>query len=193
MSLSYNYPPQYAYPSSPPVYRGFPAPPRLHWAWVLVLSIVTFGVFWAIWLVIQARWVKRATGNVRPFAWTMAYLLFIVGIFVAVVVVSVYFTFAGRPELFVEFRDKLADLRTAVGFLLYIASVFLLKSALERDPIRIPLHGLATFFFGPIYFQYYLRNYSVEGKISEQLSGFTETATGVPATAVDVPGTPPQT
>jgi hypothetical protein len=31
MSLSYNYPPQMAYPSAPPVYRALPAPPRLHW------------------------------------------------------------------------------------------------------------------------------------------------------------------
>jgi hypothetical protein len=45
---------------------------------------------------------------------------------------------------------------------------------LERQPIRIPLHGLATLFFGPVYFQYYLRKFNVEGMVGEQLSGFEE-------------------
>ena len=175
MSLSYNYPPQMAYPSAPPVYRSFPAPPRLHWAWVLVLSIVTFLVFWAAWLVIQARWVKRATGNARPFAWTMAYLVFLVGILLATTAGSVYFTFTGHMGIYAVFVEKLANLNRAVGFLLYIASVYMLKSALGSQPISIPLHGLATFFFGPVYFQYYLRKYSVVGKVGEQLSGFVET------------------
>lgn len=176
MSLSYNYPPQVAYPSAPPVYRAFPAPPRLHWAWVLVLSIVTFGVFWALWMTVQGWWVKKATGNSKAFAWSLAYAVFLVGTFLAAIVGSVYFAFWGQAYGFADFRDKLMDLRSAVGFLLYIASVYLLKSGLESSPIKISLHGLATLFFGPVYFQYYLRKYSVEGKPGEQLSGFEEQA-----------------
>ena len=56
----------------------------------------------------------------------------------------------------------------------------MLKGALESSPIRIPLQGLATFFFGPIYFQYHLQDYSVEGKLGEQLSGFGGVAEGSP-------------
>lgn len=180
MSLSYNYPPQYAYPSAPPVYRTFPKPPRLHWAWVLVLSIVTFLVFWAVWMVVQARWVKRATGNARPFAWTMAYLVFLVGILIVTFVGTFYFIFTGHMSVYAVFMQKLSSLNRVVGFLLYIASVYMLKSALESQPIRIPLHGLATLFFGPVYFQYYLRKYSVEGRPGEQLSGFEEVVEAPP-------------
>lgn len=183
MSLSYNYPPQMAYPSAPPVYRAFPAPPRMHWVWVLVLSIVTVGIFWPIWLVVQARWVKKATGNGRPFVWSMAYLLFLCLMVIAAIAGSVYLIVTGRHDVYADFADKAANLERAVGFLLYIASVYMLKSALESAPIKIPLHGLIAFLFGPIYFQAYLRDYSVEGKLGEQLSGFEEVAPAV----IDVP------
>jgi hypothetical protein len=176
MSLSYNYPPQYAYPSAPPVYRAFPAPPRLHWAWVLLLSILTFGIFWMVWMVVQARWVKKATGNARPFGWALAYLLYIPVIVLAAAAGAVILTFTSRSGMIPDFSNHVADLARVFSFLLYIASVYMLKSALESPLIRIPLHGLATFFFGPVYFQYYLQNYKVEGKVGEQLSGFAEGA-----------------
>jgi len=172
MSLSYNYPPQYAYPSAPPVYRAFPAPPRLHWAWVLVLSVVTFGIFWAVWLVVQARWVKKATGNARPLVWSVAYLVFLCLMILAAIVGAAYVTVMGRDSVYVDFADKIANLQRAVGFLLYVASVYMLKSALESQPIKIRLHGLFAFMFGPVYFQIHLRNFSVEGKLGEQLSVF---------------------
>jgi len=176
MTFSYSYPPEYAYPSRPPLYRPFPAPPRLHWAWVLVLSVVTFGIFWVVWMVVQARWVKKATGNPRAFAWSLANLLFIPLIFVLAIAGNIVFYMTTRADFIGNFMTELADFSRIVGFLLYIASVYLIKSALESSPIKLRLHGLATFFFGPIYFQYYLRDYSVEGKVGEQLSGFGEDA-----------------
>ena len=50
-----SYPPFYAYPSAPPVVRAVPDPPRLHWGWVLVLSLVTFGVFGTAWLIVASE------------------------------------------------------------------------------------------------------------------------------------------
>jgi hypothetical protein len=174
MSLSYNYPPQMAYPSAPPVYRSFPVPPRLHWAWVLVLSIVTFGIFWMVWLAVQAHWVRKATGNGRAFAWSLAYAVLIPLIVVLEVAAQIIFYSTQRGDFITDFVNSLSDLSRVLAFLLYIASVFMLKSALERQLIRIPLHGLATLFFGPVYFQYYLRKFNVEGMVGEQLSGFEE-------------------
>ena len=174
MSLSYNYPPQIAYPSAPPVYRAFPPPPRLHWAWVLVLSIVTLGLFWNVWLVVQAWWVKKATGKNRPFAWALAYTLSLPVIIALAIVASVVFYMTKRGDFISDLTAQLSDLSRVVAILLYLASVFLLKSALESAPISIPLHGLGALFFGPIYFQYYLHDYIVEGKTGEQVSGFEE-------------------
>src|SRR4051795_12596976 len=42
-----------------------PLPPNLHWAIVLVLSIVTVGIFWLIWLFVQAAWVKKVRAESR--------------------------------------------------------------------------------------------------------------------------------
>jgi len=75
MSLSCNYPPQYAYPSAPPVFRGFPAPPRLHWGIVFGLSVITLGIFGMIWMVVQANWVRKVTKNSKPLIWSLVYLL----------------------------------------------------------------------------------------------------------------------
>ncbi|HEV2576335.1 MAG TPA: hypothetical protein VGU25_03900 [Acidobacteriaceae bacterium] len=170
------------------MYRAFPAPPRLHWGWVLVLSIVTLGIFVPVWLFVQARWVKRATGKIRPFAWTTAYLIFYGLIFVLAFAASLFLTLTGRHELYAVINEEGVYLQRLVGFVLYVASVYLLKSALEAAPIKIPLQGLATFVFGPVYFQWFLCRYKVEGKLGEQLSGFTDTA---PA-AVEAAQIPPQ-
>jgi len=42
---------------------------------------------------------------------------------------------------------------------LWVATVFTLRSELSQAPIDIPLGGVMTFFFGPIYFQYFLHDY----------------------------------
>ena len=93
------------------------------------------------------------------------------------IVVAVYLTVMGQHGVYADFADKIRNLQRAVGFLLYIASVYMLKSALESQPIKIRLHGLFAFMFGPVYFQAHLRNYNVEGKLGEQLSGL-ETGVG---------------
>jgi hypothetical protein len=48
---------------------ALPAPPSLHWAVVLILSILTLGIFFMIWWGVQAFWVKRLTGCSRPLIW----------------------------------------------------------------------------------------------------------------------------
>jgi hypothetical protein len=141
---------------------------------VLVLSIVTAGIFWMIWMVVQARWVKRATGDGRPLGWTLAYLIFVVGTFVVAFGGSVYLTLTGQHYLVADFMDTLQNLRRACGFPLYIASVFMLKSSLESQPFGISLRGLGTFFLGPVYFQSCLKDYDVDRKLGEQVSGFVE-------------------
>jgi hypothetical protein len=176
MSLSYNYPPQMAYPSAPPVYRALPAPPRLHWGWVLALSIVTIGIFGIIWIAVQSYWVKKATKNGKPFAWSLAYLIFLAFVFVLAVTVDAL-TGMGKLGDNAANLKVLVDLTTRLGGLvLYLASAYTLKGALEAEPIDIPLSGVMTFFFATVYFQYHLYDYSVEGRVAEQLSGFAEAA-----------------
>jgi hypothetical protein len=185
MSLSYNYPPQMAYPSAPPVYRAFPAPPRLHWARVLVLSIVTLGVFGRVWMVVQAYWVKRVTRWEGAFWWCLVYALYS-PVWFGVVFGGPMMTALGQPDAALWFSSAIGPLRW-LGFGLYLAAAYSLRSVLQEEPINIPLNGGMTFFFSVTYFQYHLYDYSVEGKLGEQLSGFEQAPVGT----VEDPGVTP--
>ncbi|HEV2576334.1 MAG TPA: hypothetical protein VGU25_03895 [Acidobacteriaceae bacterium] len=193
MSLSYNYPPQMAYPSAPPVYRALPAPPRLHWGWVLALSIVSIGIFGIIWVAVQSYWVKKATKNGKPFAWALAYVIFLPFVVVMAGTVGALSTMGKLGDSAANL-NILVDLFTRLGgFVLYLASAYTLKGALEAEPIDIPLSGVMTFFFASTYFQYHLYDYNVEGRVGEQLSGFGKPAVaGAPAGVVNAPEVPPQ-
>jgi|SRR5215472_3108450 len=176
MSMSYNYPPEYAFPSAPPVYREFPAPPRLHWGLVLLLSFVTMGFFGSIWMVVQANWVKKVTRNTKPFWWCMAYMLCLPLLFLAALVGGITAALVHRVDLAPQVGAMVVLVFRVAMIVCYLGGAFTLKGALEERPIDIPLSGVMTFFFAPIYFQYHLYDYSVEGKIGEQLSGFAEDA-----------------
>jgi len=174
MSMSYNYPPEYAFPSAPPVYRSFPAPPRLHWGWVFALSFVTSGILGMVWLVVEAHWVKKATRNGRPFAWCMAYLLSLPAMYAAAFVAGMLLAITQQQQAVGGFVAILVVVSGLSMFVLYIVAAFTLKGALEEKPIDIPLSGVMTFFFSATYFQYHLFDYWVDGKVGEQVGGFGE-------------------
>jgi hypothetical protein len=187
MSMSYNYPPEYAFPSAPPLYRAFPAPPRLHWGIVLALSIVTIGLFGMVWLLVQAHWVKKVTRDGKPFAWCLAYLLSLPAVYMAAFVGGLLLAILHQPDTLAMFTAILIGVTRLGMFVLYVFAAFTLKGALEAQPIDIPLSGVMTFFFSATYFQYHLFDYSVDGKVAEQLSGFAE-----PTPAAAVAELPPQ-
>lgn len=186
MSLSYNYPPQVAYPSAPPVYRSLPAPPRLHWGWVFLLSVLTVGLFLPVWMVVVGWWIRKATRCAAAFWWSFAYML----VTPLALVLAIASTAAARmgadPTTLYVFTATASDILRLASFVLYVIAAFGAKHLLEAAPIDIPLNGVMTFFFGPIYFQYHLHDYNVEGRAAEQLTGFEETA------LVDRPEIPPQ-
>jgi hypothetical protein len=190
--MTYTYPPQYAYPSAPPMYRALPAPPRLHWGWVFGLSVITFGFFGSIWLLIQASWVKKATRNARPFWWCLAYMLCLPLLFLMAFAGGLTAVLVHRVDLAPQIGAAVTLFFRVAMIVCYIGGAFSLKNALEAEPIDIPLGGVMTLLFAPFYFQYHLYDYNVEGIVAEQLSGFGEPAVaGIPA-AIDVAEAPPQ-
>jgi len=190
MSLSYNYPPQYAYPSAPPVYRGFPAPPRLHWGIVFGLSVITLGIFGMIWMVVQANWVRKVTKNSKPFIWCLVYLCSVPAVFLIALTGGVLLAVLHQPDA--GFTALLTGVTRLGMFVLYIVAAYTLKGALESEPIDIPLGGIMTFFFAATYFQYHLFDYNVEGRVAEQLNAPTEAALASVSAPVSMPEVPPQ-
>jgi hypothetical protein len=54
-----------------------------------------------------------------------------------------------------------------VMYALWILTLYMLHNELSAQPIGIPLNGVATFFFGPIYFQYHLYDYQVSDEVHQ--------------------------
>jgi len=144
-----------------------PPPPRLGWGWVLLLTIITFGIFAAVWLFVQALWVKRVSGRSVSFAWALVYLAWVPVAFVIGVICGVM-AHAQTVLSVQEYMELPNNILRLVGSSLYLVAVFVLKSELEREPIDLSLGGVMTFFFGTIYFQSQLSKY---GKESETFSG----------------------
>jgi preprotein translocase subunit SecY len=161
-----SYPPFYAYPSAPPVVRAVPDPPRLHWGWVLVLSLVTFGIFGMVWLIVQANWVRKVYGRSRSLPWTVAYASILPAFFLFAILLGVLGALLHLQNVDAVMASATLLVRVLV-FVLWIVSVFKLRDELSAEPIDIPLSGVMTLLFGPVYFQYHLFDYQVSDAVHQ--------------------------
>ena len=119
-----------------------PMPPNLHWALVVVLGIVTFGIFWIIWAFVQAAWVRK----VVPKSKVLFYLIAYVG---AAIVAATFGKSLFNPIL------------RLVGIVFWLMSIFSMRSEIEDyastlNPAGLSLSGVMTFFFNVAYFQYHM-------------------------------------
>jgi hypothetical protein len=128
-----------------PAAQEVPLPPDLHWGLLLLLEIVTCGLFAYIWMFIQAAVAKRLDPKSNAIVY---YAIGIATIFACV------------------FMSTQPNLRTVAGLVelgalvLVIAGHFSIKSSLEdyftrTVPLHLSLSGVMTFFFNSIYFQYH--------------------------------------
>ena len=150
--------------------RVIARPPQLHWTVVLVLAIVTRLLFEPIWLAVQAHWLRKVTGRRRAFTWTIVNLCLLpLFLLLLVVIPQVLIGYLGMPRRYVgplTYSYMLSGclytlfFSGVTGYLLAAATstvtAFVLRSELRAEPINLKLGGLKTFFFGPIYFQYFL-------------------------------------
>jgi hypothetical protein len=138
----------------PPPPMPIPRAPRLHWGWALAINVLTRSLFAIVWLVVQANWVRRVRGRSNAFRWAIAHLC---AFPVLIIILGL--------ALFVPAKDDSASqgLIFACGMVAFsgfwVATVFTLRSELKQSPIGIPLSGVMTLLFGPIYFQYFLHDF----------------------------------
>ena len=161
-----SYPPYIAYPSAPPVLRVVPDPPRLHWGLVLVLSVVTAGIFGQIWLIVQCVWVRKVYGRSKALPWAIAYLATLPAAIVAGFLIGVVGVLTHRSLGEIQAIANMLTLVVQIAiFVLFLVTAYTLRGELESDPINIPLGGVMTFFFSVIYFQYHLYDYTVPDEV----------------------------
>jgi hypothetical protein len=125
----------------------YPSPPSLHWAIVLLLTIVTCGLFLWVWALVEANWVRKVQPESKGMIlWSFALVLsFINGGLRAV------------PD---NTARGLASLASLGAIILWIAGSFSMKNSIEEhyntaEPIGLELNGVMTFFFAVFYFQYH--------------------------------------
>jgi GYF domain 2 len=153
-----------ATPPAPTVYgvtpAGYPAgivpypdPPNLHWGLVLLIGLFTCGLFWFVWDIVQAAWMRKV--NPRSNA-----LILYIAEFVLSCLGS-----GGRIAMMASSgfhrHYALAGLLLfAITFTLLELARFDMRRSMEEhfngpEPIGLSLSGVMTFFFGSFYFQYH--------------------------------------
>lgn len=143
-------------PVVPAVYAAeeveFPNPPNLHWALVLLFVVLTCGFFGIAWEIVQAAWMKKIEPTTRSLYYYGGAALMLTAVFVMSFEAGITHT-----------QNPLTGLFNLGYIVLALAGRFSFKSAMEdhftgRDPMGISLSGVMTFFFGGIYFQYYIND-----------------------------------
>ena len=114
-------------------------PPTLPWPFVLILSLVTLGLFEDAWLLWQSRWAKKVDPLSRATIFAVGgLLLFVIG------------------GVFTELSDfrGLAGWVEIGGLVMSQVANFSVKGTIEKH-YNVSLSGLMTIFFTSIYFQYH--------------------------------------
>jgi hypothetical protein len=129
-----------------------PLPPALHWGVVLLLTVVTFGVFAWVWMFVEASYVRK----IRPQSKALVYYaIALPGLFLGSFLV-------GLLQAMIPGSAKEFTAVVQLGFVvLLMMGHFSLKSSLEEyfttvENIHLRLNGGMTFFFNTVYFQYHL-------------------------------------
>jgi hypothetical protein len=137
-----------------PAASQYPPPPSLHWGILVLLGVLTCGIFGWVWAFIQAAWVKK----VHPESKALLYYGISVGLFVLMfggafaTGLQGQAAGAGREPVFLLFRLG--------GGIMWLVAAFNMRSSIEdhfntAEPIGLSLNGVLTFFFSIYYFQYH--------------------------------------
>ena len=145
---------QSAYGTAPAMATS-PVPPDFHWALVLLISIVTCGIFYVVWFIVEAVWIRK----IKPQSHGL--LLICLGIASSFC--------SGFIDGFIRALNHgqgtpISGLLSLAGLVLQIVGAFTLRSDFEdyyntTENINLNLSGvgsaLLTLFFPVFYFQYH--------------------------------------
>jgi hypothetical protein len=153
-SLVANFDPGYPFaPASaqlpPHLVSVAPPPPGLHWGVLLLLMILTLGLFGWIWSFVIANWVRKIDPRCK------AIRLLVFGLVVNIAAaVSLYM---GPDTTRLAAAAALFQLVAAV---LFVFAIFAMRTSIvgyykSTENIALSLSGVMTFFFNVLYFQYH--------------------------------------
>jgi GYF domain 2 len=131
----------------------FPDPPNLHWGLVLLIDVVTFGLFQIVWNFVLSAWMKR----VQPNSQAMLYYVGGYGILFLNTGLSIPIYIAMLHHTHYSSNIGLSVLGL-IAWALRLMARFNMKNSLEEhfntvEPIGFRMSAVLTFFFGGLYIQ----------------------------------------
>lgn len=127
-----------------------PLPPKLHWALVLLFTALTLGIFYAVWMFIQAAWVKKLNPESNAITLLVIYV-------VLVLVGEVMSDASGKGSG----GAAVGTLLVLAGSVVSIFGFFSMRRSMidyydKTEPIGLRLSGALTFVLGVFYLQYHM-------------------------------------
>jgi len=123
-----------------------PPAPAMHWGVVLLLGVVTLGIFTLVWPFIQANWVRKIDSDSKATLW--------LGIGVGCLVVGEGMSIGNPGSAF----GALLTLAYVVLFITaYFAMAGSIRRALGAYGLPVEIGGITLFFFNTLYLQGQLR------------------------------------
>lgn len=132
----------------------YPDPPDLPWWAALLIGLVTGGVFFVVWDIVQAAWLKRIEKDSTALLWyigvAVMYLFKLPSMWS-----TMNFNIFGGPNLHTH-----GGTLGGLSFVLAIVARFVFRRELldhfnQREGIPLRLSGLWTLVFGGVYFQWH--------------------------------------
>ena len=125
---------------------GYPKPPALHWALLLLLHVATAGILGMVWMFRQAAWVRRIDPTSNA--------LFMLAVAIPGSVIAVALPLAaGTDDASLGLASGLGQLVCGVAV---VWSFFSMRASIEGR-FGVKLSGLLTFFFNVFYLQHHMR------------------------------------
>ena len=136
-----------------PAASQYPPPPSLHWGILVLLGVLTCGLFGWVWAFVEAAWVKK----VDPESKALLYYGISVGLLVLMFGARFAEGMAGRPG---AANSGIFLICRLAGAIMWLVAAFNMRSSIEehyysKEPIGLSLNGVMTFFFSVYYFQYH--------------------------------------
>jgi hypothetical protein len=133
-----------------PTQAGF-VPPDFHWALVLLIGILSCGLFWWAWWIVEAAFLRK----IKPDSKALLLVVLACAGFYAGSIINSFLRAMDPRQL--EYGTPLS----LIGLVLFFFAEFQMKNDLEEyyttvEPINLQLSGVMTFFFAVWYFQHHL-------------------------------------
>jgi hypothetical protein len=158
----------------------YPDPPNLHWLLVLVISLVTCGLFMPIWNIIVAVWLKKVQPNaISLYLYIGAVVLALIqGVLIVPVVLAQIGHSSGDTSTVAGVGSAIANLIGLLAWVVRLVARYSQRSALIEhfgvngpEPIGLDVNPVMTFFFGGLYFQSLLTPIAEQKKAARAAGG----------------------